>query len=109
MCVSTAGPYQTSTGENGEYNLFVDEGNYNLTFDKLGYISYTVEDTSAFKDEVTTVNIGLWDMNYAPGMVHAEAMADDSWCEVNWEIRGNKNVTNFEVVQFSKFDPDEDT
>ena len=84
--IVTAGPFQATTGENGEYNLYVDEGNYDVIFEKLGYMTVTVEDTSVLQDQITPLNVGMWDMNYPPGFVHTEVMANDSWCQVTWAL-----------------------
>ncbi len=82
----TAGPYQATSGENGEFTLYVDEGSYDVLFEKLGYMAVTVEDTTALEDIITPINLSMWDMNYAPGFVHAEVMADDTWCEITWSL-----------------------
>ncbi|HNR55830.1 MAG TPA: hypothetical protein PKJ19_11735, partial [Flavobacteriales bacterium] len=81
-----AGPYQTTTDEEGQYSLFVDEGEYDVVFEKLGYMSVTVADTFALQGVVTPISLGMWDQNYAPGWVHAEVMANDTWCEVTWSL-----------------------
>jgi hypothetical protein len=82
----TAGPFQSTTGEDGQYNLYVDEGNYDLIFEKLGYTSVIVEDTFALKGEATPVSTGMWDMDYPPGFVSAEVMDDDTWCRLTWSL-----------------------
>lgn len=82
----TAGPFQATTRENGEYVLFIDEGEYDIVFEKLGYIPVTVEDTSALKGLITTVSIGLWDMNYPPGSVQAEVLNNDSLLYLSWAL-----------------------
>jgi hypothetical protein len=84
----TAGQFQTTTGDEGEYSMYVDEGSYDVSFEKLGYISVTVTDTFAIQGMITPVSIGLWDENYAPGFVHAEIMENDSWCAATWNIPG---------------------
>jgi hypothetical protein len=82
----TAGLFQAITDENGEYSLFVDEGSYNVVFEKTGYISDTVSDTIALQGVVTPISISLWDLNNTPGFVHASVMDDDTWCEVTWNL-----------------------
>jgi len=82
----TAGPFQTTTGENGEYTLFVDEGRYDVVFGKLGYIPVTIYDTATAQGNITPVNTGLWDMNYAPGFVSASVNAGETWCNVAWSL-----------------------
>jgi hypothetical protein len=82
----TAGPYQATTGEDGGYSLYVDEGGYDLKFEKLGYITVTIEDTMAFQDLVTLIDVGLWDSNYPPAFMHAEVMANDAWCMLTWGL-----------------------
>ena len=82
----TAGPFQAVTGENGKYSLFVDEGIYDMTFEKLGYITVFESDTLALQDEVTPINTSMWDMNYAPAFVHAEITENDSLCTVTWNL-----------------------
>jgi hypothetical protein len=82
----TAGPYQATTGENGEYSLFVDEGTYHIIFSKLGYMPLTIRDTSAEQGQITPLDISMWDMNYAPGHVNAEVQQDDHSCIVNWSL-----------------------
>ena len=82
--IVTAGPFQTTTNEEGMYSMYVDEGTYNVVFQKLGYMTVTVADTMALQGVVTPVSVGMWDNNYAPGFVHAEVMDNDTWCEVTW-------------------------
>ncbi len=82
----TAGEFQTLTDENGEYSLFVDQGEYDVVFEKLGYTSVTVADTFALAGVITPITIGMWDMSYAPGMVIATVMDNDTWCEVTWTL-----------------------
>lgn len=82
----TAGPYQAATGENGEYTLYVDEGSYDVVFEKLGYLTVVVEDTMAFRDNETLLNTGMWDRNYRPGFVQAQVMNEDSLCELSWNV-----------------------
>jgi len=82
----TAGPFQTTTGDDGQYSLFVDEGNYIVVFEKLGYMTVTVADTIALQGVVTPISTDMWDMNYAPGFVHADVMDDNTWCEVTWTL-----------------------
>ena len=84
--IVTAGPYQTTTNDDGNYSLYVDEGEYDIHFTKLGYMPGMVSDTTALMGVITPVSIGLYDMNYAPGMVYAEVMANDTWCEVTWTL-----------------------
>lgn len=81
----TAGPYQATTGEDGTYTLYVDEGSYDLVFEKLGYTTVTVEDTIALKDEVTPVSMGLWDNTYAPAFVNAEII-NDGTLSLSWGL-----------------------
>ncbi len=82
----TAGPFQTETNELGEYNLYVDEGEYDVVFAKAGYMPLTVADTTALQGVVTPINVGLWDANYAPAFVNAEVQDDDTWCKVTWAL-----------------------
>jgi hypothetical protein len=82
----TAGDYQAVTGENGEYSLFVDQGSYDVIFEKLGYITVNESDTLALQGVVTPINISLWDMNYAPGFVHASVPENDSLCTLTWNL-----------------------
>ena len=46
----------------------------------------TVADTFALQGVVTPISLEMFDMNYAPGFVHAEVMANDTWCEVTWSL-----------------------
>ncbi|MBP6871325.1 MAG: carboxypeptidase regulatory-like domain-containing protein [Bacteroidales bacterium] len=82
----TAGPFQTTTNEDGMYSLYVDQGTYDVVFQKIGYMAVTVADTFALAGIVTPINIGMWDANYAPGWVFAEVMDNDTWCEVTWSL-----------------------
>jgi hypothetical protein len=82
----TAGPFQATSGENGEFTLYVDEGAYDVGFAKLGYKPVKVRDTTALQDMVTPINIGMWDMNYSPGFVFAEVMDNDTLCMVTWGL-----------------------
>ena len=82
----TAGAFQTTTGDEGQYSLYVDQGTYDVVFEKLGYMDVTVADTFALAGIVTPITVGMWDMNYAPGFVHAEVMDNDTWCAVTWTL-----------------------
>jgi hypothetical protein len=82
----TAGQYQTLTDEDGNYSLFVDQGTYNVVFEKLGYMTVTVADTLALQGVITPITVGMFDQNYAPGFVHAEVMDNDTWCAVTWTL-----------------------
>ena len=82
----TAGPFQTSTGENGAYNLYVDEGSYDLVFSKLGYMPLTLEDTVAIKGITTPADARMWDMNYSPRFVSAIANDEEEFCQVTWGL-----------------------
>jgi hypothetical protein len=82
----TAGPFQTTTGENGAYILYTDQDVYDVIFEKLGYTTETIADTFALQGQVTPLSTGMWDMNYAPGFVHAEVMDEDTWCEITWTL-----------------------
>jgi hypothetical protein len=82
----TAGPFQTTTNDNGAYSLYVDAGEYDVIFSKLGYMTVTVADTTALAGVVTPISIGMWDMNYAPAFVFAEVQDNDTWCEVTWAL-----------------------
>ncbi len=82
----TAGAFQTLTAEDGTYELYVDEGAYDVTFEKLGYQTYIEVDTFAAMGIVTPLDVGMWDMNYPPTFVYAEVMDNDTWCEVTWAL-----------------------
>ena len=82
----TAGAFQTETAEDGTYSLLVDEGAYDVTFEKLGYQTVIVADTMAPMGVVTPVSVGMWDVNYPPAFVHAEVMDNDTWCQVTWAL-----------------------
>ena len=55
----TAGPFQTTTNEEGQYSLYVDQGTYDVVFEKLGYMTVTVADTMALQGVVTPVSVGM--------------------------------------------------
>jgi hypothetical protein len=82
----TAGSFQTTTAEDGSYQMYVDEGTYDVMFQKLGYQTVIVSDTMAPMGVVTPVSVGMWDMNYPPAFVHAEVMDLDTWCQVTWAL-----------------------
>ncbi len=82
----TAGQFQTLTNDEGSYSMYVDQGDYDVLFEKLGYMDVTVEDTFALAGIVTPVSVGMWDVNYGPGMVIATVMDNDTWCEVTWTL-----------------------
>ncbi|MCK9400807.1 MAG: carboxypeptidase-like regulatory domain-containing protein, partial [Bacteroidales bacterium] len=64
VTVTAGSIFQTTTNEDGEYSLFVDQGTYDVVFEKLGYMDVTVADTFALQGVVTPISIGMWDMNY---------------------------------------------
>ena len=47
--IVTAGPFQTTTNDDGNYSMYVDEGEYDVTFTKLGYMPVLVSDTTALR------------------------------------------------------------
>jgi hypothetical protein len=66
--------------------MYVDEDTYDVVFEKLGYMTVTVEDTFALAGVITPIDIGMWDMNYGVPFVYAEVMDNDTWCEVTWAL-----------------------
>jgi type IX secretion system substrate protein/carboxypeptidase family protein len=79
-----AGSFTTTTDPNGDYELYVDPGIYNLNFDKVGYQSLIVPDTTVTGGQVTLVDSILYESLYAPGWVTATVNEDDTECLVEW-------------------------
>ena len=81
-----AGAFQTFTSSNGAYELYVDEGTYEIVFEKLGYQTVIVADTFAQQGIVTTVDILMFEQPYPPAWVTATVNEDDTECLVEWSL-----------------------
>ena len=81
-----AGEFQALTDDEGYYELYVDEGEYDVAFSKPGYLEVIVSDTFAVSGAITPIDIGMWDSNYPPAFVLAEVQEDDTWCKVTWAL-----------------------
>ena len=80
----TAGGFNVMTDNNGEYMLYVDEGTYDVMFEKPGFQSVTVEDQTATEGNTTTVDTEMCEQPYPPQFVTATVNDDDTECLVEW-------------------------
>jgi carboxypeptidase family protein/type IX secretion system substrate protein len=95
--------FNTVTDPNGAYTLYVDPGLYDVTFDKAGFTSFTVVDTTALAGVVTPIDIGLYEALYAPGWVTATVNDDDTECLVEWTIPWGAYEVVYEDGQVDDF------
>ncbi len=83
----TAGPFQTTTNFLGAYSLFVDEGTYDVYFDKLDYVGYMEPDTSALAGVVTPLDVELCEAPYpVPWVIATVNYPDEDFCDVEWSL-----------------------
>ena len=83
----TAGIWQTITDNGGNYSLFVNEGTYDVYFDKLGYNSYMEADTSAMAGDVTPLDVCLYEAPYSvPWVLATVNYPDEDFCDVEWSL-----------------------
>ncbi|MCF8227590.1 MAG: carboxypeptidase regulatory-like domain-containing protein, partial [Bacteroidales bacterium] len=82
-----ADAFNTVTDDNGMYELYVDEGTYDVNFDKVGYQTHIEYDTFAMAGIVTPLDAMLYEELYAPGWVTATPnYPDDTECLVEWTV-----------------------
>ena len=83
----TAGAFQTLTDVDGTYSLFVDEGTYDVYFELLGWETVMVGDTLALADEVTPIDVCLYESPYpVPWVLATVNYPDEDFCEVEWSL-----------------------
>ncbi len=80
----SAETFNTVTDDNGAYELYVNEGTYDVNFDKVGYQSIVVEDTSAMAGMITPIDVEMYEALYMPGWVTATVNDTDTECLVEW-------------------------
>ncbi|MFO8128445.1 MAG: carboxypeptidase-like regulatory domain-containing protein, partial [Bacteroidales bacterium] len=82
----TAGMWQATTDPDGDYMLYVDEGTYDVYFEKLGYQEVMIADTFAQEAVTTPIDVEMFEEPYAPGWVYADPNQDDTECLVTWSL-----------------------
>ena len=82
----TAGAWQTNTASDGTYSLYVDPGIYYVNFEKIGFQSVIVGDTTALAGVVTPIDVVMFEEAYPPGFVTATINDDDTECFVEWSL-----------------------
>lgn len=83
----TAASWQTMTDINGEYSLFVDEGSYDIYFEKIGYETVNIIAPYVPAGVVTIVNVEICPAPYGVPWVNATVnYPDEDWCIVEWGI-----------------------
>ncbi|PKP45362.1 MAG: hypothetical protein CVT94_18270, partial [Bacteroidetes bacterium HGW-Bacteroidetes-11] len=92
--VVTAGSYNATTNEDGNYSMVVDAGTYNMTFAKTGYTTGAVAGVIATETNTTVVDIALEEVLYAPTLVNAVVNATDTQTEVTWGLP----IPSYEVL-----------
>jgi len=82
--IVNAGTWQAETGINGQYSMYLDEGSYDVYFDKLAYQTVIIEDTFVQQDEITNIDILLYEEPYPASYVNATVNEEDTECLVEW-------------------------
>ncbi len=82
----TAGNWQAETDEHGHYSMYLDEGIYDITFQKLGYQTVIVEDTFVQQGEITPLDIQMFEEPYPVSFVLATVNEEDTECLVEWSL-----------------------
>ncbi|MDZ7743018.1 MAG: carboxypeptidase regulatory-like domain-containing protein [Bacteroidota bacterium] len=83
----SAGPFNSLTNDIGQYYFNVDPGTYDVLFEKAGFQSVVVNDTTATAGVTSTIDIGMCEFPYLPGWVTATVnYPDDTECLVEWTV-----------------------
>ncbi len=80
----TAESWQAQTGTDGNYSLYLDEGNYDIIFQKLGYQTVVVENYFVKQGIITPMDMQLYEEPYPVPFVDATVNNDDTECLVEW-------------------------
>ncbi len=78
--------FMTSTDENGNYEFYVDEDTYDISFAKTGYESTQVMGVVAPQGAMTEASATLCETPYPVGWVVADPNQDDTQCLITWNI-----------------------
>ncbi len=84
--VGANGTFMSSTDENGNYQFYVDEDTYDITFAKVGYEPSQVTGVFAAQGAMTEANASLCETPYAVSGVVADPNQDDTECLITWNI-----------------------
>ena len=84
VTVSASPNYSTLTNYNGYYELYVDEGIYDIEFSKTGYASVIIMDTIGATTLGTEINVSLNSEPFPVGWVMAETDTTGNECLVTW-------------------------
>ncbi len=82
----TAGDYTATTDGTGYYELYVDEGTYDVNFTLLGFETATVLDTMAVEGAMTEVSVTMCEEPYPVRWVYADPNEADTECDVTWTL-----------------------
>jgi len=83
----TADQWQTMTATDGTYSLYVEDGTYDVFFDKFGYANIVVLDSTALSGDVTPIDICMYEDPYPVAWVTAEVnYPDEDFCTVEWSL-----------------------
>ncbi len=74
----------TETNENGQYQLVLNPGNYDVHFEFLGMQTKIVTDTNAADGMMTEISVALCEEPYPVAWVHAEPNEADTEILVTW-------------------------
>lgn len=80
------GVFEATTNGSGYYELYVDEDNYDVWFELLGFETDLVEDVFAATGVMTEVNGSLCESPYPVRNVFADPNEEDTQCEVTWTL-----------------------
>jgi hypothetical protein len=92
VMVSDGGSNVAMTGDNGEYTLVLQAGNYSLTFSKIGYQSVTPGSVAVTAGNATTLNAQLFETPYAPTCASAVVNAEDTQSTVTWCVPAGPRI-----------------
>jgi Secretion system C-terminal sorting domain/Carboxypeptidase regulatory-like domain len=82
------GTSQCTTDTNGFYSITVDEGTYNINYQRSGYQDHTEENVVATTGNNLNIDVGLWETMYGPAFVVASTNQTDTECDINWTPTG---------------------
>ncbi len=78
--------WSTETDEDGMYELWVDDGTYDIDFTKLGFDGYTEPGVVAVVGSPVEVNAVLCEAPYPVQWVFADPNQADTQCMVTWSL-----------------------
>jgi hypothetical protein len=82
----TAGDYTATTNSSGYYEMYVDEGTYDVDFSLLGFEAGSVVGVFVATGTMVEVSTTMCETPYAVNWVFADPNQDDTQCMVTWTL-----------------------